>query len=477
LVKNTTQGLQLCYFFGLLQVLTNLIGKRTALIEHNFDAAEGKRLGILFGTSQFATDTDPFHGEDRRVMKRGFATWNRRTFLSRGGLASLVAAGVRPRYIHAAQLAAQHGEIYRQLGVRPLINAAGTYTVLTGSLVPERARHAMEEASRCFVRLEDLQKAVGERIAKLLGVESAMVTSGAACAIMLATAACVTGTDAEKVRRIPNLAGMKDEVIVPRGHRNGFDHAARNVGVKLVEVETLDDLHRAVGPQTAMLYFTNIFEHRGQIKRTEFIAAGKRAGIPVFNDAAAELPPATNLSSIAQEGFDLVGFSGGKGMRGPQSSGLLLGRKDLIQAALLNNNPNEDAIGRPSKVGKEEMMGLLAAVEEYVQRDHEADMRLWHGFMESIATDLRGISTVTAEVYVPGAGGHPIPNLRVQWDQSRLHLKYGDCAQQLRDGEPSIEVNSGRDGLSLASYNLYPGEERIVGFRLRGILREAAGHA
>jgi L-seryl-tRNA(Ser) seleniumtransferase len=252
-----------------------------------------------------------------------------------------------------------------------------------------------------------------------------------------------------------------------------FDHAARNVGVTLVEVDTLDELHRALGPKTAMLYFTNIFEHKGQIKRKEFIAAGRQAGIPVFNDAAAELPPATNLSSIVHEGFDLVGFSGGKGLRGPQSSGLLLGRKDLIQAAVLNNNPHEEAIGRPCKVGKEEMLGLLAAVEEYVQRDHEADIRLWRGFMESIAKDLRGIGTVTAEVYVPGAGGHPVPYLRVQWDPNRLRLKYSDCAQQLRDGEPAIEINAADDGLTLASYNLYPGEERIVGYRLRGILREA----
>ena len=402
---------------------------------------------------------------------------NRRMFLSGSTVASIAVAGFRPRYIRAAQLAAQHGEIYRQLGIYPLINAAGTYTILSGSLMPERARRAMEEAARSFVRLEDLQKAVGERIAKMLDVESAMVTSGAAGAILLATAACVTGTDAEKIRRIPNLEGLKSEVIIPREHRNGFDHAARSVGVKLVEVETLDDLHRAIGPQVAMLYFTNILEPRGQIKRKEFIAAGRQAGIPVFNDAAAEFPPANNLSSIVHEGFDLVGFSGGKGLRGPQCSGLLLGRKELIQAALLNNNPNEDAIGRPCKVGKEEMMGLLAALEEYLRRDQEADMRLWRGFVESIARDLRGISTVTAEVYVPGPGEHPIPYLRVQWDQSRLNLKYGACARQLRDGDPSIEVNAGDDGLSLASYNLYPGEERIVGFRLRGILREAERRA
>ena len=398
----------------------------------------------------------------------------RRTFFSTGAFTSLAAAGFRPRYLRAAQMAARHGEIYRRLGVRPFINAAGTYTILTGSLMPERARRSMEEAARCFVRLEDLQQAVGKRIAELLGAPSAMVTAGGACSILLATAACVTGTDPDKIRRIPNLEGMKSEVIVPRQHRNGFDHAARTVGVKLVEVDTADDLHRAIGPQTAMLYFTNIFEPKGQIKRAEFVAAGQQAGIPVFNDAAAELPPASNLTSIIREGFDLVGFSGGKGLRGPQGSGLLLGRKDLIQAALLNNNPNEDAIGRPSKVGKEEMLGLLAALEEYLKRDHDADQRLWRRFMESVASDLKGIPTVTTEIYVPGPGAHPIPYLRVQWDQNALNLKYADCAQQLRDGDPSVEVNAGADGLNLASYNLYPGEERIVGLRLRGILRPAA---
>ena len=392
-------------------------------------------------------------------------------------MAYAAGAMFRPRYIRAAQMAAQHGEIYKKLGVRPLINAAGTYTVLSGSLMSERSRRAMEEASSCFVRLEDLQRAAGARIAQLLNVESAMITSGGAGSILMATAACVTGADLEKVRRVPDLQGMKNEVIIPREHRNGFDHQARMVGVKLVEVETVDDLERAIGPQTAMLYFTNIYEPKGQIKRKEFVAAGKKAGIPVFNDAAAELPPATNLSSIFAEGFDLVGFSGGKAIRGPQSSGLLLGRKELIEAALLNNSPNEDAIGRTSKVGKEEMIGLLTALEEYVQRDHDADIREWRGFMESIASDVRGIPTVKTEIYVPGPGEHPIPYLRVKWDQEQLNLKYAECARQLREGEPSIEVNAGADGLNLASYNLYPGEERIVGLKLRTTLHQAAGRS
>jgi len=391
----------------------------------------------------------------------------RRRLLLGGGLAALL-----PRRCAAAQLAAAHGEIYRQLGVRPLINAAGTYTTLTGSVVPPPVRQAMDEASRSFVPLLDLQQKAGARIAKLLGVEAAMVTSGAAGSIMLATAACVTGKDPDKIRRIPDTGGMKDEVIIPRAQRNGFDHAARNVGVKLVEVDTADQVRQSIGPRTAMLYWTHIFEHKGKIARAEFLDIGKKAGVPVFNDAAAELPPASNLWSIAKEGFDLVAFSGGKGLRGPQASGLLLGRRDLIEAAHLNNNPYGDTIGRPCKVGKEEIMGLVAAVELYVQRDHEADQKLWRSFMESIARDLRGVSSVRTEVYIPGAGGHPVPYLRVQWDASRL--SYQECARRLRDGEPSIEVNaSAQEGLSLASYNLFPGEERIIGWRLRTILEEA----
>ncbi len=402
-------------------------------------------------------------------------TWNRRKLLAGTGAVGLLHA-LLPRRAFASYLAAEHGEIYRQIGIRPFINAAGTYTVLTGSVVPSRVREAMAEASRSFVPLVQLQTVVGERIAKMLGVEAAMVTSGAACSIMLATAACVAGKDPEKIRRIPDVAGMKNEVIIPKAQRNGFDHAARNVGVRLVEVETLAQVKSAIGSKTAMLYWTNIMEWKGKIARREFLEAGKAGGIPVFNDAAAELPPAANLSGLVHEGFDLVAFSGGKGLRGPQSTGLLLGRRDLIEAARLNSNPNEDAIGRVCKTGKEELMGMLAAVELYLNRDHEADQRAWRGFMESIAGDVRDVDTVKTDVYIPGAGGgpgggHPLPYLKVQWDQSKLQLTYQDCSRLLREGEPSIEVNASREGLDLASYNLFPGEERIVGLRLREILK------
>jgi L-seryl-tRNA(Ser) seleniumtransferase len=377
--------------------------------------------------------------------------------------------------VYAAQLASLHGEIYRQLGIRPLINAAGTYTTLTGSTLVPQARDAMFEASKYFVPLIDLQQAVGARIAKLLDVPAAMVSSGGAGSILLATAACVTGKDPEKIRRLPDTTGMKNEIIMVRQHRMGFDHAARAAGVRIVEVETADQLKSAIGPQTAMLFWVNIYEPRGKITAKEFLEAGKKAGVPVFNDAAAEVPPAENLTLLVKQGYDLVGFSGGKALRGPQASGLLLGRADLIEAAHMNNNPHSDTIARTCKVGKEEIMGLLAAVEVYAKRDHAADMKLWHGFMQSIAHDLKKVPAVSTEVYVPAyPGAHPVPYLRIKWDSPALGVTYQECARRLREGEPRIEVNSSADEMTLASYLLNPGEERIVGWRLSEILGSTA---
>jgi uncharacterized pyridoxal phosphate-dependent enzyme len=396
---------------------------------------------------------------------------NRRTLLL-----SPLAAALLPRRTYAAQLASLHGEVYRQLGIRPLINAAGTYTTLTGSLLVPQARDAMHEASKYFVPLIDLQQAAGARLAKVLGVPAAMVTSGGAGSILLATAACVTGKDPDKIRRIPDTTGMKNEVVMVREHRMGFDHACRAVGARIVEVDTVEQLNAAINPKTAMLFWVNISEPKGKISAKAFLEAGKRASVPVFNDAAAELPPAVNLSQLVRDGFDLVGFSGGKALRGPQASGLLLGRSDLIEAAHLNNNPYSDTIARTAKVGKEEIMGLLAAVEVYVKRDHAADMKLWESMMQSIARDLKRISPVTAEVYIPPyPGAHPVPYLRLKWDQAALPISYKECAKRLRDGEPRIEVNASAEEMTLASYLLNPGEERIVGWRLADILGAAGG--
>ena len=399
--------------------------------------------------------------------------WDRRKFLLAAGIASAVGS-LKPTNLYASYLSSRHGESYRALGVRPLINAAGTYTTLTGSVISPEVRDAMAEASRYFVPLLDLQRAVGARISRMLGVEAAMVSCGAASSITLATAACITGGDREKVRRIPDTTGMKNEVIMVKQHRMGFDHAARAAGAKIVEVETPEELEAAINGKTAMLFFVHIFESKGKIHRNHFIAAGKRHNVPVFNDAAAELPPAVNLSAIVGEGFDLVGFSGGKGMRGPQASGLLVGRRDLIEAAHKNNNPHSDTVGRGMKVGKEEIMGLLKAVEIYYRRDHDADQKAWRGFMERIAKMVSDVPTIDTEVYIPGPGGHPIPYLRVKWDEAKLGLTYAECSKNLQQGEPRIDVNSKKEGLELASYNLFAGEERIVGIRMREILLDAA---
>jgi len=401
---------------------------------------------------------------------------SRRSLL--GAVPWLAAAGsLRPNNLIAAYQASRLGESYRALGVRPLINAAGTYTTLTGSVMTAEARQAMADAATCFVPLIELQQRAGERIAKLIGVPAALVSAGAASAIQLATAACIAGKDRDRIRTLPQSGGMANEVIMVKQHRMGFDHAARASGAHIVEVDTLDELRKAIGPKTAMLFFVHIYEPKGKISRKDFLAAGKAANVPVFNDAAAELPPAHNLSSIVEEGFDLVAFSGGKGLRGPQASGLLVGRKDLIEAAALNNNPHSDTIGRGMKVGKEEIMAVVKAVEVYVNRDHDADQKLWRGFMERVVKEVSDLPTVETEIYVPGPGGHPIPYLRVKWDQNRLGLSCKDCGKQLIDGEPRIHVNVAEDEISLASYNLFPGEDRIVAWRLREILSDAARKA
>ncbi|HYO82351.1 MAG TPA: hypothetical protein VES20_13185 [Bryobacteraceae bacterium] len=390
-------------------------------------------------------------------------------------LLSSVAAALIPRKTYAAQLAGLHGDLYRQLGVRPLINAAGTYTTLTGSILVPQAREAMAEASKCFVPLLDLQQAAGNRIAKLLDVPAAMISSGGAGSILLATAACITGKDPEKIRRIPDTAGLKNEVVMPREHRMGFDHACRATGARIVEAGTPEELQRAISRNTAMLFWVNISEPKGKITAQEFLEAGKRAGVPVFNDAAAELPPAENLTLLVKRGYDLVGFSGGKALRGPQASGLLVGRSDLIEAAHANNNPHADTIARTAKVGKEEIMGLLAAVEVYVKRDHSADMQLWGRMIRSIAHDLKRVRGVTAEMYVPEyPGAHPVPYLRVKWDAQAIRMTPTECARHLRDGEPRIDVNASPKEITLASYTLNPGEERIVGWRLAELLERGS---
>src|SRR6185312_12668210 len=270
---------------------------------------------------------------------------SRRRFLEIVSGLPLVGGLVEATTVSTAAAAPRSARDYfRELGVRPFINAAGTYTAMTASLMPPEVIEAITYASKHYVMLDELHDRVGARIATLLKCEAAMVTSGAASALTLATAGILTGTDPRKVVELPSLAGMKSDVIIQKAHRFGYDHAVRNCGVRLVEVETRDEMERAITPQTAMMLFYNNNNSDGRIRDEEFVAIGRKHGVPTLNDAAADVPPVENLWKYTQMGFDLVAFSGGKGLRGPQCSGLLLGKKDLIEAARQNNSPNSNAV-------------------------------------------------------------------------------------------------------------------------------------
>jgi D-glucosaminate-6-phosphate ammonia-lyase len=372
-------------------------------------------------------------------------------------------------------------DYFKELNVRPFINGAGTFTVLTASLMWPEVVEALNYASKTFVPLNDLQEAVGKRVAELIGCEAAMITSGAAAALTVGTAACVAGKNPDWIKRIPDLAGtgMKSEVIVQKSHRYGYDHAVRNCGVKMVEVETADELEKAVNEKTAMMLFFNDADPRGKIKIEEFVALGKKHNIPTFNDAAADVPPTQNLSKYTKIGFDLVTFSGGKGLRGPQSAGLLLGRKDLIEAARLNCSPNSDSIGRGMKVNKEEMVGMMVAVEMYLKRDAEAEWKEWERRAKLIGDGVAKVPSVKAEIHVPPIANH-VPTLRLTWEKAALPLTADDVRKRLREGKPSIEIapnaspaKAEKQEIGIGVWQMQPGEAEIVARRLREVFTES----
>jgi uncharacterized pyridoxal phosphate-dependent enzyme len=370
--------------------------------------------------------------------------------------------------------AARRGRDYfRELGVRPFINAAGTYTAMTASLMPSEVMDAIEYASKHYVMLDELHDKVGERIASRVKAEAAMVTAGAASALTLGTAAVLTGTDQQKIVDLPDLSSMKSEVIIQKSHRFGYDHAVRNCGVKLVEVETREDLERAVNEKTAMMLFYNNNNKEGGIQDEEFVQLGKKHGIPTFNDAAADVPPVENLWKYTQMGFDLVAFSGGKGIRGPQSAGLLLGRKDLIAAARLNAPPNGNTVGRGMKVNKEEMLGMLAALELYLEKDHEKERHEFDKRAEEIKKQVTAVPEVTAEIFVPEVANH-VPHVRITWDAARLGVTAEQVVKALRDGEPSIGTRSEGPAVVVGVWMMRNGEDKVVARRLREELSKAA---
>ena len=393
---------------------------------------------------------------------------------------SAVAIGLNP-----------NSNVYSRLGVKTVINCRGTWTYLSGSLQFPEAREAQTEAGRYFVNMVELHHAVGRRLAELTGAESGIITSGAAGAMAAATAACMAGSDPQKIWQLPDTTGLKHEVIMVGG-RSAFDSAIRLAGAKLVLVDKPDDIANAITPDTAMIYTTDL---KDKLEREAAIA--KQHNVPLLLDDAAGIPPIDNIKLYAQMKLDLYTFSGGKGLRGPQCSGVLLGRKDLIEAALRNSCPYEGAVCRPMKVGKEEVIGCLTAIETWLNTDSKKLYDEWNGRVDRIAKLVETVPGVQTEIYIPDDCNR-YPTLRISWDQEAWGFGIKDCVQKLREGDPVIEVlgidnpslvsavHEGVDKpkpnakeikkqnhIELVSMTIQPGEEMIVGDRLRSILGAA----
>ncbi len=372
--------------------------------------------------------------------------------------------------------AASAPAIYQRLGVRPVINAVGTLTTLGGSLMPPEVKRAMEDASRSFVRIHELQEKAGRRLAELTGAEAAFVTAGASAALCLATCAVTAGKDRAKINQLPDLTGMKSEIIIQKAHRNSYDHAFRMVGVKLMDVTTAEDVRRAINDKTAALAMVLSHNSLGHnIELDEMISLAHAAKLPLILDAAAEIPPAENLKKFAGMGADLVAFSGGKNLRGPQCSGILMGRKDLIEAAYVNSSPNNH-FARIAKVGKEEIAGLVVAVERALQQNDEKQRRDWTAMLNRVAERLKKAPTVHTDL-IPNLDYSHSPRLSVQWDEAQLNVTLDQMVQRLRDGTPSIEASNmtkfrpSWKGLGIFPYNLQPGEDMIIANRVAEILQ------
>ena len=407
--------------------------------------------------------------------------WNRRSFLET--LAVIAGVALAPAKLFSLNRSAgtsvtgfgQSGNPYEELGVTTVINGEGTMTMLGGSVLRPELEAVMAMAGRHFASIPELEVAAGKRIAEMLKLPkdcTALVTSGAAAAIQSGLAGILTGDNETLIRQLPDLTGMKSEVIIQKSHRNPFDHQLRSAGVKLVEIETREQLRHAVSERTAMMHFTNFANAAGQIKVDEWARLAKQYNLPCMNDAAADTPPVSHLWDYTNMGYDLVTFSGGKAMRGPQCAGLLVGRKDLVACALLNNSPHEDTLGRSQKVGKEEIIGMVKALELYLGEDHEALAKEWQGRLAGISRELTKVPGVSTSFFTPDIANH-VPHMQIVWD-SKISLTPQEVSKQLRSSKPAIVigVGEGRPGLTMNSFMLQSGEDKIVAEQLSRILRE-----
>jgi L-seryl-tRNA(Ser) seleniumtransferase len=396
---------------------------------------------------------------------------SRRSLLKRISLTSLVSA--LPSWVKAAPRRSPGP--YEQLGIRPVVNFQGTMTTLGASKMWEELHEAAAQASREYVVLEELQEKIGRRLAALIGCEDAMVTTGAAAAICLGTCASLTGSDTNRVRQLPDLTGMKKEVIIQKVHRNGYDHAVRNTGVRIVDVASERALIDAIGDQTAMMYFlggtSGDWRWETPVSLERCLDITRRAGVPLMVDAANMLPPWDNIRRLASLGVDLICISGGKHMRGPQCSGILAGRRDLIQSALLNSSPHSDSVGRPIKVGREEMVTAWLTAEKYSRLDFDAIDRQCVKQAEYLERELAAVPGLKLE-RTPVDRTRKIRRVSVRWDEKALGITAADVERLLMEGEPRIAVGRAQpQGIELTVFMNEPGDEKTAVKRLREIFK------
>ncbi len=368
--------------------------------------------------------------------------------------------------------------VYQELGIRPVINCRGTHTVIGASKQWPELHDGMAEAARQFVVLDELQDKIGERLSKLIGSEDAMVTTGCAGAITLGTCASLTGTDNERIRRLPDLTGMKSEVVIQKVHRNGYDHAVRNTGVKIVDVENKDQFMNAINERTAMMYFlggsSGDSAWETPIPLEECLTVAHKAGFPVMVDAANMLPPWDNIRRLAALQTDLICTSGGKHIRGPQCSGILAGRKDLVRAARLNSSPHSDSLGRPLKVGREEMVGLWMAVEKYAKLDFAAIDRQCAAQADYLSKELKKIPGMDVS-YAPHDRTRKVYRVVAQWDEKALGITGDECERQLLEGDPRIAVLRQKPGILFTLFMNDPGDEKLAARRMKEIFARKNG--
>ena len=418
----------------------------------------------------------------RVALKNGFDL-SRRDVFRVGSMAS--AAGLLAAFppsaagaASAARLPVRGGgpNVYERIGVRPFINCTSTYTINGGSAMLPEVIEAVHEAMFYHVNLDELMAKAGPRIAELLGAEAAMVSSGAAGAVTCGTLACVAGGDPEKIQQLPDTHGIRNEVVVPKWSRSTYDHAVRTTGIRMVEVDTLADLEQSFGPRTAMSHAqVNILRDDNAFSLAEFVAASHKNGVPVLIDAAADLPLVPN--PLLSQGVDLVAYSGGKILRGPQTAGILLGRKDLITAAFTNSAPHH-AFARAMKVSKEEVMGAVAAVEALINgpRNRQAEDDLWRSWYKHINSRINKVDGVTTSVRQPRTAAN-YPVLNVEWDPKKIGLTAGEVGKMLLDGEPRVQTHAGGEGHAfiIRPCAMYDGEQKFVADRLYEIFKNAPG--